>query len=251
VSESAIPIVGARLNRGDAYRLALDISVADVLLDEFLVEGTGMKLVSKGETTEIEYYGSKEEVPVGYLDTLEVGGVARRGVRTLLIQGDDIGARDGVPTYGRIGASFFEPFRLTVHYPRKLLYLEPSPEGEVPPGGVGFRFEERYMTVEAEVNGSVVGRFIIDPAASITVLDKKWANKNGLAQKDAHRLDLASLKVGDFTAQNVAAILEDIKKMPYKSRPAGVIGASLLETTAVTYDFPRSLVWLRQIEDPF
>lgn len=250
-SESAIPIVGARLNRGEAYRLALDISVSEVMLDEFLVDGTGMKLEKKGETTEIEYYGKKEKVPVAYLETLEVGGVARRGIRTLLIKGDDLGARDGMPTYGRIGASFLEPFRLTVHYPRKLFYLEPSPDGDVPPGGAGFSIEEHYVTVDAEVNDSLVGRFVIDPAASITMLDKKWARKNGLAEKDAHRVDLASFRLGDFTVRNVAAILADMKKMPYKSRPVGVIGASLLETTAVTYDFPRSLVWLRLVGDPF
>jgi hypothetical protein len=244
-ADSLIPIVGARLNRGEAYRLALDINVSEVMLDEFLVDGTGMKLEQQGETTEIEYYGSKEKVPVAYLETLEVGGVARNGIRTLLIRGDDIGARDGMPTYGRIGTNFLEPLRLTIHYPRKLFYLEPSPEGEVPPGGVGFSIEEKYLTVDAEVNGSLVGRFVIDPAASITMLDEKWARKNGLAEKDAHRVDLASFRLGDFTAQNVAAILENMKKMPYKNRPVGVIGASLLETTAVTFDFPRSLVWLR------
>jgi hypothetical protein len=250
-SDSAIPIVGARLNRGEAYRLALDITVSDVMLDEFLVEGTGMKLLKKGETAEIEYYGSKEKVPVAYLETMEVGGLMRGGIRTLLIKGDDIGARDGIPTYGRIGMSFLEPCRLTVHYPRKLLYLEPSPEEDVPPGGSVFNIEERYPAVDAEVNGSLVGRFVIDPAVSITMLDKKWAGKNGLAEKDAHRVDLASFKLGDFSAQNVAAILEDMKNLPYKSRPIGVIGASLLRSTSVTYDFPRSLVWIRQIGESF
>jgi hypothetical protein len=230
--------------------MALDFNIPDIVLDEFLVVGTGMKLAGEGESTTIDYYGSKEKVPVVYLETLEVGGVARRRIRTLLIQGDDLGARDGVPTYGRMGASFLEPFRLTVHYPRKLFLLEPSPDGEVPSGGAEFVIEKRYLTVDAEINGSVVGRFVIDPGTSVTMLDKKWARKNKLAEKDAHRVDMTSLRVGDFTAQRVPAILEDLKKMPYKNHPAGVIGASLLETTAVTYDFPRRLVWLRLIGDP-
>jgi hypothetical protein len=249
-SGSAIPIVGTRLDRGEACRMALDFNIPDVVLDEFLVVGMGMKLVEKGESKVIEYYGSKEKVPVVYLETLEVGGVARHGMRTLLIQGDDIGARSGIPTYGRMGTSFLEPFRLTVHYPRKLLLLEPSPEGEVPSGGADFRLEERYLTVEAEVNGSFAGRFVIDPGASITMLDKNWARKKGLAEKDSHRVDMNSLRVGDFTAHRVPAILEEMKKLPYEDRPVGVIGASLLKQTAVTYDFPRALVWLRQVEDP-
>jgi hypothetical protein len=248
-SDMAIPIVGVRLNRSQGFRMALDFNIPDIVLDEFLVVGTGMKLVGEGETTTIDYYGSKEKVPVVYLDTLEVGGVVRRGIRTLLIQGDDIGARDGMPTYGRLGTGFLEPFRLTVHYPRKLFLLEPSPEGEVPPGGAEFSIEERYLTVDAEVNGTLEGRFVIDPGASLTTLDRKWARKNRLADEDAHRVDMGSFRVGGFTARQVPAILEDLKKMPYKNRPVGVIGASLLELASVTYDFPRRLVWLQVIGD--
>jgi hypothetical protein len=47
----------------------------------------------------------------------------------------------------------------------------------------------------------------------------------------------------------VPAILENAKKWPYEPRPVGVIGASLLREGAVTYDFPRGLVWLRSIEE--
>jgi hypothetical protein len=248
-SESALPIVKARLNRSEGYRLALDFSVPDVLLDEFLVAGTGMELLEKGETETIDYYGRKEKVPVKYLDTLEVGGMARQGIRTLVIRGDDLGSKQGIPVYGRIGRTFLDPFRLTVHYPRKLLLLEPSPEGDLPVGGVAFQDEGKFISVDVELNGTATGRLVIDPNATFTMLDKKWAEKSGLVKKGSDRLEIATFRLGDFAARRVPALLDNMRKLPYgkgrKERPAGVIGASLLRDTAVTYDFLRRMVWFR------
>jgi hypothetical protein len=69
-----------------------------------------------------------------------------------------------------------------------------------------------------------------------------------LATKKSHRLDLASIRVGGFVGEGIPAILEEKKKLPYEGDIAGVIGASLLTELAMTYDFPRSLLWLRHPE---
>lgn len=249
IPQSGIPIVYARLNGGEGYRMAVDLSTKDVLLDEFIVAGAGMELESRGETQEIDFYGDKEKVPVNYLDSLMLGSAIKRAVKTLIIRGDDLGSATGIPIYGRIGTDFFESFRLTVFYPRKMLLVEPSPQDEVPPGGAEFRIEERALSVEVVINGSLTERFILDPGASMTMLDKKWARKNGLVEKDDHRVDLTSLRIGDFQSREVPAILENAKKWPYEPRPVGVIGASLLREGAITYDFPRKLVWLRRVEE--
>jgi hypothetical protein len=248
IEQSGIPIVYARLNGSEGYRLALDFSVESVLLDEFLIAGTGMELVNRGEIEEIDYYGTEEKVPVSYLDSMILGGVEKRGVKALIIKGDDLGSGAGVPIYGRVGRNFLEPFRLTVFYPRKLFFLEPSPEEEVPPGGVVFELNERAFEVDALVNGVHAVRFIVDPGASFTMIEKKWAIEQGLATKKSHRLDLASLQVGGFLGEGIPAILEERKKLPYKGEIAGVLGASLLVELATTYDFPRKLLWLRLSE---
>ncbi len=231
--------------------MVVDYSVHEVLLDTLLVVGTGMKLTNQGETAEIEYYGKKEKVEVAYLDAVEVGNVGRQNVRTLLIElGDDIGVRDGLRAYGRLGLEFLEPFRLTVHYPRKLLLLELSPEGEVPEGSASFERVERALAVDVLVNEAVLGRFVIDPSASVMVMDQKWAEKNGLAEKKAQDVVLSSLRVGSFTTEDLRVRLREMKKMPYGGEPIGVIGASLLRQLSVSYDFPRSLVWLRHVAEP-
>ncbi len=249
IPQSGIPIVYAQLNHGQEYRMAVDLSMKDVLLDEFIVVGAGMELKDLGETQEIDFYGDKEDVAVSYLDSLAVGGLEKRGVKTLVIRGDDLGSAAGMPIYGRIGSDFFEAFRLTVFYPRDLLLIERSPQDDVPPGGAPFQIEERALSVEVVINGSLTERFVLDPSSSMTMLDKNWATKQGLAKKGDHRVDLASLQVGGFQIREVPAILENPKKWPYAHRPVGVIGASLLREGAVTYDFPRGLVWLRSIEE--
>ncbi len=246
-SQSALPIVAARLNGSEGYRLVLDTSVREVLLDIFLIEGTGIELLSEGEEAVIDFYGTEETVPVAYLESLHLGGVERRVVRTLIIKGDDITSREGIPSYGRIGRDFLEPFRLTVHYPRKLLLLEPSPEDEVPPSGAAFEFADRALSVSARVNGTIEGRFIIDPAASVTMVDRKWAQREGLVKDDEQMAELSSLQIGEFVVNQVAARLGEMKRLPDGDRSAGIIGATLLRRLAVTYDFPRSLVWLRHV----
>ncbi len=248
IEQSGIPIVLARLNGSEGYRLALDFSVASVLLDEFLIAGTGMELVNRGEIEEIDYYGSEEEVEVKYLDSLILGGIEKRGVKALIIKGDDLGSGAGIPIYGRVGRNFLESLRLTVYYSRNLFLLEPSPEGDVPPGGARFELNERAFEVDAEVNGVHSVRFIVDPGASFTMLEKKWAIEHGLATKKSHRVDLASIQVGGFLGEEIPAILEEKKKLPYEGEIAGVIGASLLVELAMTYDFPRNLLWLRHPE---
>lgn len=248
IPQSAMPIVYARLNGGQGYRMAMDLSVHEVLLDEFIVVGSGMELEGRGEIQVIDYYGPKEKVPVVYLDTLSLGSVEKRGVKTLLIQGDDLGSAAGIPIYGRVGRDFLETFRLTIYYPRKLLLVESSPEKDVPTGGVSFQEEERALSVQVVVNGGITERFVVDPALSFTTLDRKWATSHGLAPKDANRVDLDSLQIGGLVLREVPALLENMKRLRYRERPAGVIGASLLRELAVTYDFPRGLLWLRNVE---
>ncbi len=249
-SDSALPIVDVRINGREGQPLVVDYSVREVLLDTLLVVGTGMKLSNQGETEEIEYYGKKEKVSVAYLDTVEVGRVGRQGVKTLLIEGgDDIGVRDGLRAYGRMGLEFLEPFRLTVHYPRKLLLLEPSPEGEIPDGSATFERVGRALAVDVLVNEATLGRFVIDPSASVLAIDKKWAEKNGLVEGKAQSVLIPSLRVGSFVAKQVRARLSEMNKLPYDGKPEGVIGSSLLRELSVTYDFPRSLVWLRHVEN--
>lgn len=246
--QSALPIVAARVNGSEGYRLVLDPSVDEVLLDTTLVQGRGMSLATRGESAFIDYYRTREKVPVVYLDVLEVGPVAARGLRALLIEGDDLTSREGIRSYGRIGREFLKSFRLTVHYPRQLLLLEPSPEGEAPTGGVAFDLSGRFIIIKVRLNGSMDGEFVLDPGASTMVLDRHWAFRHRLAEKDAYSADLSLLEIGGFSLADVPAVLGELKQFPYRGHAIGVLGASLLRKLAVTYDFPRAMLWLRQAD---
>ncbi len=245
IDQSALPIVRVKLNGSGGHRLVIDTSFNDFVLDTLVVDGSGMKLASQGEA-EIDFYGKKEKVPVALLEELKVGDRTFSMVRTLLIAGEDGTGMGGLRSYGRIGRDLLEPLRLTVHYPRRLLYLENSPP-DVPSGGASFDSSGRFLIVPVVLSreGAVEEvRFILDAGTSGTVLDKKWAVEKGFAPKGANGAEIASLRVGDFEAKKLPVVLGVMKELPYGGTAIGVIGADLLLGLSVTYDFPRDLIWL-------
>jgi hypothetical protein len=200
---------------------------------------------------EIDFYGRPEKVPVAYLQTLRIGDVDISTVRTLLVEGEDGTGRGGLRSYGRIGRDVLEPLRLTVHYPRQLLHLEPSPQGDVPEGGVTYRPAGRFLLVPATVKRSGAAMsvdFILDAGTSSSLVDRKWAEDNGFAAKKAPVTGLPLLEVGGFRAESVRVLTGDMKELPYEGKPVGVIGADILLNLSVTYDFARDLLWLVKVE---
>ena len=245
IDQSALPIVRVKLNGSGGHRMVIDPNFNDFVLDSLVVDGSGLKLASQGQA-EIDYYGRKEKVPVVVLDELKVGELAFPMVRTLLIEGEDGTGMGGLRSYGRIGRDLLEPLRLTVHYPRRLLYLESSPP-EVPEGGAQFESSGRFLMVPVMLSreGAIEEvRFILDAGTSGTVLDKKWAVEKGFAPKGANGAEIPSLRVGAFEAKKLPVVLGVMKELPYGASAVGVIGADVLLGLSVTYDFPRDLIWL-------
>jgi hypothetical protein len=253
IDQSALPIVRVKLNGSGGHRLVIDPSFNDFVLDTLVVDGSGLQLASQGQA-QIDYYGKKEKVPVVLLDELKVGELAFPMVRTLLIEGEDGTGMGGLRSYGRIGRDLLEPLRLTVHYPRRLLYLESSP-ADVPEGGASFESSGRFLVVPVALSGERKAapveevRFILDAGTSGTVLDKKWAVEKGLAPKGASGVEIASLRVGAFEAKKLPVVLGVMKELPYGGTAVGVIGADLLLGLSVTYDFSRDLIWLVPVKE--
>jgi hypothetical protein len=246
IDQSALPIVRAKLNGSGGYRIVLDVSFTDFILDTVLVAGSGLQLANEGKTATIDFYGKKEKVPVAVLDELRVGDLEFSSVRTLLIEGEDGTGSGGLRSYGRIGRDLLEPLRLTVNYPRHLLYLEPSP-ADVPAGGVALRTAGRFLLVSAVVSGEGFTEevpFVIDCGTSSTIIDRKWAKKRGLVKNDAPSAKLEGVQIGSFQAAEVPVLLGVMKELPYEGEAVGVIGADLLLGLSVTYDFARDLIWL-------
>jgi hypothetical protein len=256
IDQSALPIVRSRLNGMGPHRLVIDVSFKELALDTLIVEGSGMELLSRGEEEEIEYYGRKETVPVRYLQTLQLGGATFQLVRTLLIDGEDATGMGGLRSYGRIGRDVLETLRLTVHYPQRLLLLEPSPS-EVPPGGVTYTSAGRFLLIpvrlEREGEGvtedvDVEVNLVLDAGTSNTVLDRRWAADAGFAKKKASQTVIPKFSVGAFSTEGLPVLLGEMHELPYDGKPVGVIGADLLNRISVSYDFARDLVWLKRVE---
>ena len=258
IDQSALPIVRSRLNGMGPHRLVIDVSFKELALDTLIVEGSGMELLSRGEEEEIDYYGTKEKVKVAYLQTLELGGATFQLVRTLLIEGEDATGMGGLRSYGRIGREVLATLRLTVHYPRRLLLLEPSPS-EVPPGGVTYtsagrfllipvRFEREGAPQNDEVDDDVEVNLVLDAGTSNTVLDRRWATDMGFAEKKASQTVIPNFVVGAFSTEDLPVLLGEMHELPYDGQPVGVIGADLLNRISVSYDFARDLVWLKRVE---
>lgn len=253
IDQSALPIVRARLNGYGSHRLVLDAGFRDFILDVTIVDGSGMQIVKQGELVEIDYYGRKEKVEVGYLQTLELGEAQFLTVRTLLVEGEDATGIGGIRSYGRIGRDLLEPVRLTIHYPRRLYHIEPSPADEVPPGGVIYESAGRFLLVPVRItDGAGTShdvRFVMDAGTSNSVIDRGFAEKTGLVSKGERVARLAELHIGGFVAEAVPALVGVMKELPYEGRAVGVVGADLLLDTSVTYDFARDQMWLVKVED--
>ena len=248
---SALPIVRASVNGLGDHRFILDAGFNEVQLDILLVDGSGMRLRNRGESKEIDFFGEKETVPVAYLDSLGLGGQQFSSIRTLLIDGDAGLGMDGIRSYGRIGRDVLERLRLTVHYPRKLLLLEPSPEQEVPKGGVLFTSAGRFLLVPVRLSGAIgymEGDFVVDPNSSTSLLDRKWAMENQLASKQVREVQLDNFEVGGFLRKGFSLMLGNLGTFPYVEHPVGVLGADFLRSISISYDFPRELLWLMRVE---
>jgi hypothetical protein len=245
IDQSALPIVRVKLNGSGGLRLVIDPSFNDFVLDTLVVAGSGLKLASQGQAT-IDYYGKKEKVPVAVLDELRVGDLAFSMVRTLLVEGEDGTGMGGLRSYGRIGRDLLEPLRLTIHYPRRLLYFESSPP-EVPAGGVPYESSGRFLTIPVSLSREGAAdevRLVVDAGTSGTLLDRKWAAEKGFAPKGAYGCELDSLRVSAFEAKKLPVALGEMKELPYAAKAVGVIGADVLLTLSVTFDFSRDLIWL-------
>lgn len=253
IDSSALPIVRASINGMGYQRLVLDVGFNDLILDTLIVDGSGMKLVNNGESQTIDYYGREEVVPVAYVQALELGEAKFQLVRTLLVDGDDGTGSGGLRSYGRVGRDILEPLRLTIHYPRQLLLLEASPEGDVPRGGVSFTTEDRFIFVPVrlyEGDNFEEATFVLDPGSSGSVLDREWAKHVELVQdKKAPQATIAKVEIGGFERENMTLLLADMPALPYAGNPAGVIGADVLRQISVSYDFARDLVWLTELGD--
>ena len=79
--------------------------------------------------------------------------------------------------------------------------LEPSPEQEVPKGGVLFTSAGRFLLVPARLLGAIgymEGDFVLDTNSSTSLLDRKWAMENQLASKQVREVQLDNFEVGGF-----------------------------------------------------
>lgn len=250
IEQSALPIVRASLNGSSGHRLVLDVGINPMILDTILVDGMGLKLASTGGSETIDLYGEPEQVPVAMLQELKVGEASFEMVKVLLVEGEDGTGSGGLRSYGRIGRDILEPLRVTVHYPRKLLLLEVSPQGDVPPGGVFYETEGRFLLVPVRLERNGVRLevpFVLDAGTSTSLVDRKWAEKNHLAEKKAAQAEVTALEVGGYHAGAATLLLGSMEEMPYEGQPVGVLGADLLTRVSVTYDFSRDLVWLMEV----
>ena len=255
VEQSALPIVRAKFNKSETYRLLLDPSFEETILDMTFVVGRNMSLLHSEHAVEIDYYGEKEKVPVAFLDEISIGNLSFQKVMTLLVEGDDSTTIGGIRSFGRIGRSILEPLRLTIHYPRQLLLLEEAPD-EVPPGSVPYVIKGRFMSIPAKVTtprGQQEIDFVFDPGASGSVIDRKWAIEQGIATKTEDRTKIPAMQIGGLFVENTSVLLGVMRELPYRDKktkyePLGLIGAELMFGLSVTYDFSRDLVWLVQVE---
>jgi hypothetical protein len=220
IEQSDLPIVRARLNDSDGHCLVLDVGVNALIPDMTIVDGMGLKLANAGGVESIDLYGEAEQVPVAFLQELKFGDASFEMVKMLLVEGEDGTESGGLRSYGRIERDILEPLRMTVHYPRKLFFMEPAPQSDISPGGVFYETAGRFLLVPVRLEQEGVQhevRFVLDVGTSSSLVARKWAEEEGLAEKKAAQAVVMALEVGGFRAVGAALLLGSMNELPYRA----------------------------------
>jgi predicted aspartyl protease len=121
---------------------------------------------------------------------------------------------------------------------------------------VPFEYSHKEIVIKVRVNGSEPLDFLLDTAATQTVLDRRVAAETFLDKQGALQIMAAGgampaqtttvprMEIGDVVLGDVQALMLDMTPQMRQmgKRIAGIIGANVLSKFAVTIDFGRSQV---------
>jgi tetratricopeptide (TPR) repeat protein len=283
------PVLPVRVNgQKQLMRFVLDTGSGMSVISDETAKKLGIKPVARGGLARAVGGGGKFEIVYGYINSMDIGGAKIENVPVYIRKFFD----DNVPVDGYLGLSVVSKFLTSVDYGARRMSLvrqnqteitEPwtvrTPDGILalapvaPSDGV---VEVPLRTTSSGFLSGEVGlegfekkvNFIIDTAASITVVSEKLSQEEQLLDllqpsrmrvfgaagvtEDVKLLQLPKLSLGVTTLERINAAVLDMEPVNETAgfTQAGILGGNFLRHFRVYFDFARGSMRLESLNKP-
>ena len=280
------PVLPVRVNgQKQAMRFVLDTGSGMSVISEETAKKLGVKPVARGGLARAVGGGGKFEIVYGYINSMEIGGARIENVPVYIRKFFD----DNVPVDGYLGLSVVSKFLTLIDYGTRRMSLvrqnqsenlEPwtvrRPEGMLALATLSPNDTTVEVPLRTTSSGFLSGEvalegfekpvnFIIDTAASITVVSEKLSQEEQLLEllqpsrmrvfgaagvtEDVKLLQLPKLSLGLTTLERINAAVLDMEPVNETAgfTQAGILGGNFLRNFRIYFDFARGSMRLESL----
>lgn len=258
-------VISAMINGKGPFGFILDTGGHDILSVE-AAKALGLKTVGAGESggagagTVSEQYTRVERV--------DIGGVMLRDQSFFVdaLQFDTVERGSRPPLAGIMGVELFERFAMELNYHAGTLTFRPLVDAKPGHGiAVPIRFSDDQPLFTAKIDGIAGDNGLDTGNAGALVIQGKWAQNHGLAER--MRLGLltagfgaggmsqvwavrSDIEVAGITFPRIVASYSEDQKGSFSSRTeAGNIGNQIYSHFTLSFDYRRGIVWFDPVGD--
>ena len=283
------PILQVRVNGGrDLLRFVLDTGSGMSVISDETAKRLGIRPVARGGVARAVGGGGKFEIVYGYVNSIEFGAVRVENVPVYIRKFFDT----NIPVDGYLGLSVVSKFLASIDYGTRRMslvrqnqtdLLEPwtairRPEGiltlaPISPTDGGATVEvplrttsSGFLSGEVTLDGfDKAVNFIIDTAASITVISEKFSQEEQLLDllqpskmrvfgaagvtDDVKLLQLPRLSLGLSKLERINAAVLDMEPVNETAgfKQSGILGGNFLRNFRIYFDFARGTMRLEPL----
>ena len=282
------PIIEVRINGGkEPLKFVLDTGSGMSVLSEETAKRLGIKPVARGGVARAVGGGGKFEIVYGYVNSVELGTARVENVPVYIRKFFDT----NIPVDGYLGLSVVSKFLASIDYgTRRMSFIRQNQTDTVEPWTVIRRPEgmltlaplaANNATVEVPLRTTSSGflsgevtldgfekavNFIIDTAASITVVSEKLSQEEQLLDllqpskmrvfgaagvtEDVKLLQLPRLSLGLSKLEKINAAVLDMEPVNETAgfTQSGILGGNFLRHFRVYFDFARGTMRLEPLD---
>ena len=283
------PVVPVRVNgQKQAMRFVLDTGSGMSVVSEETAKKLGIKAVARGGLARAVGGGGRFEIVYGYINSMEIGGAKVENVPVYIRKFFD----NNVPVDGYLGLSVVAKFLTAIDYGTRRMSLVRQNQSETVESWTVRRPEGMLALAPVTPNDGVVEvplrttssgflsgevalegfekpvNFIIDTAASITVISEKLSREEQLLDllqpsrmrvfgaagvtEDVKLLQLPKLSLGLTTLERINAAVLDMEPVNETAgfTQAGILGGNFLRHFRIYFDFARGSMRLESLNKP-
>ena len=283
------PVLPIRINgQKQTMRFVLDTGSGMSVISEETAKALGVKAVARGGLARAVGGGGKFEIVYGYINSIEIGGARIENVPVYIRKFFD----NNVPVDGYLGLSVVSKYLTSIDYGTRRMSLVRQNQSDIVESWTVRRPEGMLAlaptapndgTVEVPLRTTSSGflsgevglegfdktvNFIIDTAASITVVSEKLSQEEQLLEllqpsrmrvfgaagvtEDVKLLQLPKLSLGVTTLERINAAVLDMEPVNETAgfTQAGILGGNFLRHFRIYFDFARGSMRLEALNKP-